>query len=131
MPNTYTITVAHPARCLHPNAGRPRRGWVTAEKNKAKRNAFWIACGAYGQDHRDVIPPPRWTRAAVHIRAYFTTNRRRDKDNIVAWLKSTLDGIAATGIVQNDSAFAAPTVEIIVDKHAKPRIEIVVTKGEE
>jgi len=44
-----------------------------------------------------------WTMVDVHVDMYFTTNRRRDEDNLVASLKPMYDGLVRAGVVKDDT----------------------------
>jgi crossover junction endodeoxyribonuclease RusA len=62
-------------------------------------------------------------KAQVKVTYYFTTNRRRDADNLN--LKFLLDGIVKAGIIKDDSTnvIGQPETAWAVDK-ANPRVEI-------
>lgn len=97
------IELSWPAKQLSPNArvhhmvkhryakaAKIEAGWAT----KSARPFDWGSDGPFD----------------IHIRAYPPVQRNRDTDNLIASLKSHLDGIAeALGV--NDSLFNAPTVE--------------------
>lgn len=57
----------------------------------------------------------------------FTTNRRRDDDNLIASLKPVLDGIVDAGVVDDDSrdrlSLATPIVRIGRRKAVRLRIQ--------
>jgi len=97
------IELSWPAKQLSPNArvhhmvkhrfakaAKIEAGWAT----KAARPFDWGHDGPF----------------AIGITAYPPSNRNRDADNLIASLKSHLDGIAdALGV--NDSTFNAPTLK--------------------
>jgi crossover junction endodeoxyribonuclease RusA len=97
------IELSWPAKQLSPNArvhhmvkhrfakaAKIEAGWAT----KAARPFDWGHDGPF----------------AIGITAYPPSNRNRDADNLIASLKSHLDGIAdALGV--NDSTFQAPTLK--------------------
>jgi len=57
---------------------------------------------------------------------HFKDRRKRDRDNLLASMKSAFDGIADAGIVANDSSFRHQ-VEI-GDPSAEPHVEITITE---
>jgi Holliday junction resolvase RusA-like endonuclease len=61
----------------------------------------------------------------VRSKFYFPALRRRDTDNLTAWLKSSYDGIADAKIVENDALLVSHSVEVEKDK-ANPRVEITI-----
>jgi Holliday junction resolvase RusA-like endonuclease len=63
--------------------------------------------------------------ARVTARFYFRTQRRRDRDNLLASLKPAFDGIADAGVVANDAGMIHMPVEQYVDR-IDPRVEIAV-----
>lgn len=46
---------------------------------------------------------PRWARARLSLGFVFTTERRRDADNLTARAKATIDAVVLAGIVPDDS----------------------------
>jgi crossover junction endodeoxyribonuclease RusA len=115
-----TITLSLPPAALSPNA---RVHWGKKHRAaKAYRNtARWLAWSA-SQD-RDDFP---WPRARVTCRFYFRVNRKRDGDNLLASMKPAFDGIAAAGVVKDDSAFVHMPAEIIINRQGKPHVEITI-----
>lgn len=97
------VELSWPAKELSPNA-RVHHMVKHRFKRAAKTEAGWAA---------KIARPFRWGhdgRFDVRVRAYPPINRTRDADNLVASLKSHLDGIAdVLGV--NDSLFNAPSVE--------------------
>lgn len=63
--------------------------------------------------------------AKVTARFFFRTQRRRDRDNLLASLKPAFDGIADARVVTNDAGMIHIPVEQYVDR-TDPRVEIVV-----
>lgn len=121
---SITIDLPLPDKILHPNAGtRHHFQKVARLKRSAKKTAYYLSLAAMVREK-----PPQWEKAKLTLHFYFGTNRnkgRRDKDNLIAWCKSTLDGVAESGIVHNDVAFEVPTVIEDIDlKH--PRLLVTV-----
>lgn len=106
------ISLPLPHERLHPNASRGRSlgyraSLVRGQRGTAKLSALHALAGR---------PAPLWKAATC--RATFYLQRRRDEDGLIAWLKSTLDGLQDAGIVCNDSRLRAPTVEQITGRQA-------------
>lgn len=118
--NTVTVKLPLPPRALHPNS-RPH---YMAKANAAKKyraNAGVVASCQW------VGPPPKWNAAQVHIVFFFRDERRRDRDNLLAWMKAGMDGIADSGIVRNDADFTY--MPVLVSKDRKnPRVEVEIVK---
>lgn len=73
--------------------------------------------------------PPRWKRATVSCVWYFQARRKHDEDNLLAWLKPSLDGIAEAGVVENDHGFTHTRPTVGVDR-LKPRVVVTVAEIE-
>ncbi|MGC4002857.1 MAG: hypothetical protein QM811_06885 [Pirellulales bacterium] len=56
------------------------------------------------------IPERAWSGAVVQ--AKFRVAREQDRDNLLAWLKATFDGIELAGLVANDNTFTYEPVEV-------------------
>ena len=66
--------------------------------------------------------------ATIQATFYFRDKRRRDKDNMLASLKSAFDGLADAGLVADDSDFTHLPVVVCVDR-VHPRVELEVTNN--
>lgn len=119
---TITITLPIPAAALSPNA---RRLWhqKCGPVRDARLAAKLLAIDAMNRMKMWVAP--KWEWAEVQATFYYPTNRRRDSDNSAACLKSSLDGIADAGIVENDSGFIHHPPVLLVDK-VNPRVELTI-----
>jgi Holliday junction resolvase RusA-like endonuclease len=94
---SITITLPLPPAEMYPNA---RKHWRAKMKpKKQQRNSAYAAA----MDALESELPPRWKLA--ECQATFYLERRRDGDNLAAWLKATMDGLQDAGIVANDSGF--------------------------
>jgi len=118
---SITITLPIPARKLSPNA---RVHW--AEKAKltraARKAAYFAAIEAWNLRGK----PPGWLKARLEVKAFFKTLNFPDPGNFMASLKSSEDGIADAGIINNDKGLwpERPTFE---KDASNPRIEITIT----
>lgn len=116
---SVTISLPLPHRILHPNGRTRAHKWrsVVIKKERGIAHSLAIAASANAK--------PRWKRATMESRWYFKTNARRDTDNLVAWAKAYIDGIADAGIVENDCGIVQLPPTIAVDK-VNPRVEITI-----
>lgn len=118
------ISLPLPPDKLHPNA-RPilrERARLTKQYRAA---AFYAAIDA--MNRAGWSPRPNWKRASVKACFTFTTNRRRDRDNLIGWLKAAFDGLADSGLIDNDSGLTHLPPEHSVGP--KPGVVLTVTKG--
>lgn len=117
------IDLPMPHRALHPNGGsRHNFHKINRLKKSARQTAYYIAFAALNR-----ADPPRWRKAKLTLHFYFerSNNRgRRDKDNLIAWCKHHLDGIADAQIVYDDRAFLVPEV---IEDHDKAHPRLIVT----
>ena len=102
MTEPLLIELGWPAKQLSPNA-RVHHMVKHRYAKAAKIEAGWATHQAHPRDFGG-------DRFDIHIRAYPPVNRNRDADNLIASLKSHLDGIAGA-LEVNDSLFNAPTLE--------------------
>jgi len=62
------------------------------------------------------------------VHAYLPTAHRHDQDNLLAWLKCTIDGCTDAGLFSDDRELAyLPSVQTTDKK--RPRIEIKAVRG--
>lgn len=118
---TFELELPWPPRQLSPNA---RQHWATLAKAK---KAYRARCAAIGRQAGGRALVAGRERLAVHL-SFFPPNRRgRDWDNLLASMKSGLDGLAdALGV--NDSRWRL-SMEI-VDEPVRNGV-VVVTVGAE
>jgi len=122
---SVTIVLPLPSKYLHPNkTPRTRKGHIIKARLTRERRALCKALAS--AQALDSIP---WEAATFQAHFFFETNRRRDADNLLAWCKSTVDGIADAGIITNDSNFTYPPVQSSIDKDC-PRVEVTITRQE-
>lgn len=117
------INLPLPDRILSPNA-RPH--WAPKAKavREARGAAYYLAMAAM---RKAGIKPPKWEAAEVRTVFYWPTRHRRDRDNALASMKATMDGIADAGVVENDAGFIQHPPEMRHDP-ADPRVEITITE---
>ena len=110
------ITLRLPPRELSPN-GRP--GWAPKARavRRYRETAHLLALAAR--------PGRPMERARVTAKFYFVDRRQRDPDNLLASLKSAIDGLVDAHVVGNDANMVHMPIEQYVDR-ANPRVEIEV-----
>lgn len=120
MARSFTITVPWPAKQLDPNG---RYHWRSKLKPKAAaRNAAWAECV------RQPGHAMRLLHARVDVVAYHKTMNFRDRQNIIAILKHTIDGMQDAEVIENDKHLVWGDVSREKDPH-HPRV--VLTLSEE
>lgn len=117
---SITIILPLPARKLSPNA---RVHW--AEKAKLTRASRKVAHLA-ALEALNLRRPPGWLKARLEVKAFFKTLNFPDPGNFMASLKSSEDGIADAGIINNDKSLwpERPTFE---KDASNPRVELTIT----
>ncbi len=114
---TLAITLPIPDRGLSPNA---RKHFMA--KAKLVKNARTAAM----VEVLSIVPggwKPRWRFATVRIQWFTHTKRRPDADNCLSSLKPAMDGIADSGLLDNDRGLRFEPIEFAVDRE-NPRIVI-------
>jgi len=117
------VSISLPPKALSPNA---RSHWAAKAKavHSYRGEAFLMARRAVA----GVGKGGHWwslvgTEVMVRATFWFRVERRRDRDNAQASLKSALDGIAeALGV--DDSRFIMAPASLLVDPD-NPRVEVV------
>lgn len=125
MTDSIVIRVGIPDRCLSPNA---RVHWARRAKAKkaARYSAQWSAAEAMGR----LWPrqnAPKWEAATIEPRVYWPNRHKVDGDNMLASLKSAIDGLTDAGLLADDKGVRFLPCVMGYDK-ADPRVELVVTK---
>lgn len=120
--DTIVVTVPLPSANLSPNK---RVHWATKARDARYHREFAKLRACKALLHYD--KKPQWKMAVVSCEAFFDVNRKRDGDNFIAAMKSTFDGLADAGIVENDSGFIHMPPVFSLDRQ-KPRVEITITK---
>ena len=108
-----------PPKVLSPNARCP---WAVKSKAvKLYRFGARVVAMSEWDSARDPL-----AECDILCVFHFKDRRKRDRDNLLASMKSAFDGIADAGIVANDSSFRHQ-VEI-GDPCAEPHVEITITE---
>ena len=118
--NSITIKLPLPPKELSPNA---RCHW--GKKAKAVKQYRKLASFEAFIESSNL--KQRWKDARSYVTAYFKDKRRRDRDNLLASLKSAFDGIVDAGVLDDDSGLIHMPIDMCVDKH-DPRVEITIEK---
>jgi Holliday junction resolvase RusA-like endonuclease len=100
-----TITLPLPPTQLHPNVSggwRAKAGWAKCAREVAMGCAY------------NVRPAEPFTRCVARADFRFTQHRRRDGDNLMAWLKHSIDGLTDAAIWIDDSVvtWQPPTITV-------------------
>lgn len=122
MPDVLTVTVGIPARTLSPNA---RSHWaVKAKATKRARVESWAAAQVAMHEANQ---KGAWKEATCQVHWYARDSRRRDKDNCLASLKATFDGLVDAGLLHDDSALTHLPLVLMVDTR-NPRVELILKR---
>ena len=117
--DSITITFPMPDSKLSLNS---RIHWAVRQKlARAARSTARIASLAALAGRT----PPGWIKARYDLKAYFKTMAFPDPDNLTTRLKSSLDGIADSGIIRDDKSLWPERPEFFKDAR-NPRIEITI-----
>lgn len=113
------VVLPLPPRKLSPNA---RSHW--APKARATRE-YRARASMMAQVAMNRRPRPEWREASLLARWWFPDARRRDPDNLVAWLKSAIDGLRDARVLADDDRLVVLPPEVAIDR-ANPRVELVI-----
>jgi hypothetical protein len=93
---TLFLDLPLPPKELHPNS---RSHWRrhAAEKQSHRRDVGDMAAI---QAIEKLGRRPQWSHVLIY--SDFIVSAKHDRDNLIAWLKVTIDGVADAGIVTND-----------------------------
>lgn len=123
---TLIVELPLPPKELHPNSSVVWRAKIGPKKNY--RSLAYVSTKEAMQQHAQLDgplePPAHGGTFTVTLIYTYSINRMRDGDNLVAWAKNGLDGIAeAMGI--NDYRFRYEPVEIVIgkEKHLHVKVE--------
>ncbi len=116
------IELANPPVNLHPNSSahwRTRAQWARFARNEAMLSAY------------NVRPPVPFARCRARADFRFRVQRRRDADNLMAWIKHTIDGLTDAAIWVDDAVVTWEPPTITVDHRQKPGLTITVWEVED
>ena len=77
------------------------------------------------------VPSPISCKCAVHLVYQFSTNRRRDWDNLISRIKGTMDGLTDAGVIVDDSQICQMSWTIEVAKLQPETITISIREVKE
>jgi Holliday junction resolvase RusA-like endonuclease len=93
-PSQVTVTISLPPKQMHPNA---RCHWRAKLKPKAiQRQNAALAAGYASR----VMFRSATIQATFHLGK---RGKRHDSDNLIAWLKASIDGLQDAGVLADDS----------------------------
>ena len=114
---TQTFTLPWPPRTLSPNTRKHWRAHAAAKKGYRTACAWHATCQGAKK-----LPPGKLT---VSLRFVPPDRRRRDLDNLIASMKSGLDGLAdALGVDDNNFRLVA---ELVTDGTIGGMVKVEVT----
>ena len=122
MPDVLTVTVGLPSRVVSPNS---RVHWAVRSKAVKKQRIESWAAGQVAMG--EVGETGGWREATCQVHWYARDERRRDKDNALASLKATFDGLVDAGLLHDDSALTHLPLVFMVDPK-NPRIELILKR---
>lgn len=116
-----TVTIPIPPRSLHPNA-RPHHMQKHREKAAYRRTVCLTALEAIGGRSRS----PLYVSANTLATFYLHSSRRRDNDNLAAWLKTAWDGLKDAGIFIDDDKLThlPPKTVACMSKNQRVVVEV-------
>lgn len=124
-PSTISIQLGLPPVTLMPNSRCHYMAKSRATKESRSDSAHFA---------RQAMRSFGFTRpmkaAACQIEFNFATKRRRDADNLLAWCKSQIDGIADAGLIENDSGITYLPVKQHASKAQPPGVVYTFTEIE-
>jgi crossover junction endodeoxyribonuclease RusA len=113
------IELPWPDKALSPNG---RVHWARKAK-AAKKQREW-ACVAATAAMRSARWPKGLRDALTRVTFVVTQDRKRDRDNFAAMLKSAWDGCAEAGVIENDCGFTHAPPQFVKGKAKGVVIEI-------
>tara|TARA_B100001094_G_scaffold289115_1_gene305803 strand:- start:158 stop:559 length:402 start_codon:yes stop_codon:yes gene_type:complete len=117
-PERIEIILSIPSNPLKPNS-RPHY-MAKARAVKAYRNAAFLLA-------KLKAPATPWSGCLVYTTWYFKTNRRRDRDNLLASMKPAFDGIADAKVVDDDADMIHMPPAMNVDPEY-PRVVVTIER---
>jgi len=119
--NSLNLCLPLPPHDLSPNA---RCHWAAkARAIKKYRMYAWAEAVSRNGGIGD-----RWRDATCQATFYFCDNRSRDRDNLLAALKSAFDGLTDAHIIEDDAGLVHLPVRVERDRE-NPRVELEITRA--
>ncbi len=115
------IEMSLPDKRLHPN-GRTRNHSEMARLVRERRELV----KDYGLAHEG----PPIERGHITLKYLTFSQVRPDNDNLVAWAKSTIDGIVDAGIISNDRNFTVSAEWQRAPSALHSKLTVVITSDE-
>ena len=97
-----TFELALPPRELSPNVRT--HPWNLIRHKRIYRHACKVDSLNVRRGYETVMTFPLPPPVQMHLTFVVTTKRRRDLDNLIASMKSGIDGIVDAGLIRDDSA---------------------------
>ena len=122
LPEVITVIVSPPSRVVSPNA---RVHWsIRSKAVKKQRIEAWAQAQIVMHEAEE---KGGWREATCQAHVYVRDNRRRDKDNALASLKATFDGLVDAGLLHDDSALTHLPLVFLIDAK-NPRVELLLKR---
>ncbi len=115
---------------LSPNRARRLHWGMRSRAAKAVRTESYISVRAAMPKQGFLTSAPQWKKAIVRLTFYFTLQRNRDADNLIAQAKPVFDGLEDAGVIENDRGLTPLPPVIVVDKNERERVEVEVWEDE-
>jgi crossover junction endodeoxyribonuclease RusA len=116
------LELSFPPPELSPNA---RPFWAVKHK---VRKAYREECARLAKSARLALGPylswPLHAPVLLELRFLSATKRRRDRDNLIAWFKTGIDGLVDGGILADDSAENLVIGAVEVEVARKPQVVV-------
>ena len=115
-----TVTIPLPPKQMHPNA---RCHWRAKLRPKSRQRQAAKLNGCMQVDGF-----PRFTKATIQATFHLgKRGKRHDADNLIAWLKASIDGLQDAGVLADDSGVTWLPPEQVFGKSAGDEKIVVLT----
>lgn len=128
--NSLTVTIPWPPKQKHPNSRAHWRSQMAAKKTQRGSAVLAVLEALDGR------AKPMWKRASVRPVFHLPyRGQRHDPDNLIAWLKASIDGLRDAGLIADDNAVRYEEPLQVRDGKPNPAnrgwVELIVTQIEE
>jgi Holliday junction resolvase RusA-like endonuclease len=124
---TVILQLPIPANCLRPNG----RGSAFVRRQVVRFHRLAAIVDAHrALDDAGLLSNgrgPKWESATYKLRVFYP-HQEPDEDNIIASIKSYLDGIQDAGVIANDKGLRIAGVTRQKCEDGMPRVEIEITE---